>query len=53
MITAGQVELEQIRDALRRMDGDEYGTCQGCGEEIPVARLRIVPTTTLCRDCAP
>lgn len=25
--------------------------CEDCGEQIPLARLRIVPDTTMCVDC--
>lgn len=26
--------------------------CTTCGEEIPAARIRILPNTTICVDCA-
>lgn len=28
-----------------------YGVCDGCGERIPLARLRAVPETHACVDC--
>ncbi len=26
--------------------------CQGCGEKIPAARIKAVPTTMVCKPCA-
>jgi DnaK suppressor protein len=43
--------LNKIRDAIARIDGDEFGICEECGEEISEARLRARPVTTLCIDC--
>ena len=45
-------KLLQIEAALRRIDNDEYGECQECGEEIAAARLQIDPTVSLCIRCA-
>jgi DnaK suppressor protein len=44
--------LRQIGLALRRMDDDEYGYCQTCGEDIPAARLAVDPAATYCVACA-
>lgn len=44
--------LVAIRRALRRIDEDEYGWCENCGQEIPVGRLELDPTVTRCVDCA-
>ncbi len=40
-----------VDDALRRVAAGTYGTCEGCGGRIPLARLRALPETTLCVDC--
>lgn len=45
-------ELRQIGRALQRIDSGEYASCTSCGEDIPPARLRALPTTSLCVDCA-
>ncbi len=45
-------EIERIKQALRRMDSGEWGSCILCGEEINPERLEALPTTTLCIDCA-
>lgn len=40
-----------IEDALRRMDDGSYGSCQRCGKQIPLARLRAMPFSSYCVDC--
>ena len=44
--------LRQIEAALARLDDDEYGYCQACGELIDPRRLEFDPTALLCIDCA-
>ena len=43
--------LLEIEDALKRLDGGQYGTCLNCSDDIPKARLRAVPWTRYCIDC--
>lgn len=45
-------KLMQIDAALARIDEDDYGYCQECGEDIARARLEIDPVATLCITCA-
>ena len=45
-------KLLQIEAALRRIEEDDYGYCQGCGEDIAPARLEVDPTVLLCISCA-
>jgi len=47
-----RVELSRIDSALRRIDEDEYGYCQKCGEEIAEKRLVVDPAASFCVDCA-
>lgn len=44
--------LHKIGKALNRIDRDTYGTCESCGNPIPVARLDALPYTQLCVECA-
>ena len=44
--------LLQIEAALRRIEEDEFGYCQECGEDIPEPRLKIDPAAQLCIQCA-
>lgn len=43
--------IKKIDEALARIDSDEYGFCESCGEEIGVQRLEARPTATLCIEC--
>lgn len=43
--------LQQIDAALERIEDGTYGICRVCGKEIDEARLRAVPTTTICISC--
>ncbi|GGO61017.1 DnaK suppressor protein [Microbacterium nanhaiense] len=45
-------ELRAIDDAQKRLAEGRFGTCEACGSPIPVARLRIRPTATMCVNCA-
>ena len=44
--------LRRVEAALRRIDNDEYGFCEECGEPINPKRLEFDPTVTLCVGCA-
>lgn len=39
-------------DALTRLAAGTYGTCETCGDRIPLARLRALPETRACVTCA-
>ena len=43
--------LEQVRNALRRLDDGTYGKCESCGKAIDPARLEALPHATLCLRC--
>ena len=45
-------KLLQIDAALQRIEEDDYGYCQECGEDIAPARLEVDPTVRLCISCA-
>jgi len=47
-----QRELEQIKQALARIDSGDYEFCAECGMEIGQARLELLPYTNLCVACA-
>ena len=48
----GKHAIEAIDAALQRIADGTYGICSTCGGIIPIARLRALPATTLCVDCA-
>jgi RNA polymerase-binding protein DksA len=45
-------ELDQVNQALTRLDAGEYGLCTECDEPIGEARLKALPYATLCIQCA-
>ena len=44
--------LEQIEEALERVEDGIYGLCEKCNVRIPKARLNAVPYAILCMKCA-
>lgn len=44
-------ELANIERALERMRSGSYGECEGCGNKIPLARLKALPYATSCIEC--
>lgn len=44
-------ELSRIEVALERMRTGQYGICEGCGTNIPMARLSALPYATSCIKC--
>jgi RNA polymerase-binding protein DksA len=44
--------LEQVEQALERMEKGSYGVCQRCGDEIDPHRLRAIPYASHCVRCA-
>lgn len=47
-----KLALLRIESALKRIEGDDYGYCLTCGEEIESKRLNFDPATLHCLDCA-
>lgn len=45
-------KLNQINDALKKIDLKTYGLCEDCGEEIPEKRLLANPHFLTCVGCA-
>lgn len=43
--------LEDIDDALRRIEDGTYGTCERCGTPIGYDRLEAIPAASLCVTC--
>lgn len=46
------LEYRNLEEAQRRIGSGEFGCCQICGEPIEVARLLIVPETSMCLSCS-
>jgi DnaK suppressor protein len=43
---------ERIERALDKLSEDTYGLCDECGVAIAPGRLRVVPESVLCLECA-
>lgn len=49
---ASRHELQQINNALERLQSGNYESCAVCGKPIGAARLHTLPYTDVCIDCA-
>jgi DnaK suppressor protein len=44
--------LQEVEDALEKLGGGRYGTCENCGQPIDPVRLEAMPATRYCINCA-
>ena len=44
-------ELNEIEDAIKRIEKGTYGTCEMCDEQIAIGRLRAKPFAKFCTPC--
>jgi len=44
-------ELEEIQEAMARLETDSFGTCAICGASISLPRLRAIPWARHCLAC--
>lgn len=52
-LSKAKVRLVRLKEALKRVDEDEdFGLCIDCGDPIPIARLKAMPETEMCVECA-
>ena len=52
VLEKAKIRLNKIGFVLTKIDGEDYGQCSICEEEIPYGRLCIVPESTICVSCA-
>ena len=52
LATSLQESLTEVEHALGKLDEGQYGTCEGCGQTISIARLEAKPAARFCIDCA-
>jgi len=45
-------EIQQIKEALKRIAEGTYGVCVQCGADIDRKRLKALPNATRCISCA-
>jgi DnaK suppressor protein len=41
-------EIQQLDEAMARLDAETYGRCEECDEPISLERLKVLPFTRLC-----
>lgn len=46
-----QQYLQQVEEALQRIDNGSFGYCRDCGQEIAGGRLEIMPHAAFCVAC--
>lgn len=47
-----RARIEELQQALERIDAGTYAACVTCGTAIGKERLELLPTTTRCASCA-
>ena len=48
----GKEEIAEIELALTKLSSSRYGICELCSKSIPIKRLKVLPATRLCLNCA-
>lgn len=43
--------LQLLEKILPEIEAENYGTCRGCGDAIPIERLMIRPEVLMCVGC--
>lgn len=51
LIERAEYQLKAIDAAFNRLERGRYGFCEECGDDIPLARLKILPFAAYCVDC--
>ena len=52
ILSENKLELAQLTTSLIWMQTDDAGVCALCACDIPIGRLKAVPSTRLCVACA-
>ncbi len=47
-----KVEIQQLSNAINRIENGSYGFCDKCGNEISKQRLEVQPAAIKCINCA-
>ena len=52
MLIKSEVRLKKLLFVKDRVEDDDFGCCNICDEAINYERLKIVPESTICIECA-
>jgi len=51
-LSQARVRLAGLKSALANLGEPEFGSCFECGEQIPLARILLMPHSKMCVSCA-
>lgn len=51
LAAADKITLNDINDALLKIEKGSYGKCECCGCEIPLERIKAIPWVRYCIQC--
>ncbi len=46
-----EAKLQKVNEALARLKGKGFGTCENCKKAITKERLEVSPTAKICTEC--
>ncbi len=46
-----ELKLKNVDEAIEKIENNNYGKCEKCGEDILYKRLLLIPETKTCKDC--
>ena len=52
VLEESRLRLVRLRNALKRVEREDFGHCIDCEESIGIERMRIRPESLRCIDCA-
>lgn len=52
LVNTLEKERKEIAATIDKIESGQYGKCQNCSASINLARLKAVPTASLCIACA-
>ena len=52
LLTQARADLDAVDEAISKMEVGDYGVCEVCHGSIGVERLRAIPATVRCIQCA-
>ncbi len=45
-------DLDDVEEAMRRLENGSYGRCDACGVPLPAEHLETRPTSPRCSSCS-
>jgi DnaK suppressor protein len=51
LVEQAKKRVESLHTTLLHVDDEDFGICQECEEEIPFARVELLPESRYCVEC--